>query len=287
MLLPPICSTCPKFQKVYPGRCFPLSFVQNHHAARGRVPCHMSHVPPPLLLFAVNASPRSVSDGSSLLNRSTYPPSSSTPSSPFLFLLPRLKSQYGSFPTSFDPELLNAPRRICDPVSASSRSLSGRIQLMNAYGTIVIVAVRTRHPASTLGRENAEEGGGGGGGGPADDDGVGGLCFPKCRRSSRATWGGILLAIWGVGRHSLRARERERGDGMGRKMKSLVKVSFVRCGENRIVCSELEPSEIVRPAIFRSQKIIATHSLVESSLTWQGSRMLASFDLRICCWLVL
>jgi hypothetical protein len=74
---------------------------------------------------------------------------------------------------------------------------------------------------------------------------------------------------------------------MGRKMKSLVKVSFVRCGENRIVCSELEPSEIVRPAIFRSQKIIATHSLVESSLTWQGSRMLASFDLRICCWLVL
>lgn len=216
MLLPPICSTCPKFQKVYPGRCFPLSFVQNHHAARGRVPCHMSHVPPPLLLFAVNASPRSVSDGSSLLNRSTYPPSSSTPSSPFLFLLPRLKSQYGSFPTSFDPELLNAPRRICDPVSASSRSLSGRIQLMNAYGTIVIVAVRTRHPASTLGRENAEEGGGGGGGGPADDDGVGGLCFPKCRRSSRATWGGILLAIWGVGRHSLRARERERGDGTGR-----------------------------------------------------------------------
>ena len=61
-----------------------------------------------------------------------------------------------------------------------------------------MVAVRATHPAKTFGCEKekpegaseveeelllAEE--------LADGD----LCFTKCRRSSRATWGGILLAI--------------------------------------------------------------------------------------------
>lgn len=152
-----------------------------------------------LLLLAASRSAWSTSPGSSLRNKSSYPPSSWQPSSPTLFRLPFLKSQYGSLPASFDPELLKAPRRICDWVRASSRSERGWIQFMKTKGTRAMVAVSARHPARTFG-ETGEE----------TDEAVSLLleerevpvtvdfedgCFIKCRRSSRATWGGILLAI--------------------------------------------------------------------------------------------